>query len=116
MDMEIKTIDEYLANVDAPKKAALEHIRKLVHQVVPEAEESISYGMPAFKYKGKPLIYFAAFADHLSIFPTSTPIAELKDKLEEFKTGKGTIQFTLEKPVPDALIKELLAVRVADIS
>jgi uncharacterized protein YdhG (YjbR/CyaY superfamily) len=110
-----ETIDAYLADTPLGKRAALEHIRQLVQQYVPDAEESISYGMPTFKYNKKALIYFAAFKDHLSIFPTSTPVEALEEKLRGYATAKGTIHFTLDNPLPDALIKEILDARLAEI-
>ncbi len=108
-------IDDYLANIPAPQKAALEQIRTVVHDTAPGAEEVISYGMPGFKYKGKYLMGFNAFKDHLSIFPTSEPVEVLQDKLTEFKQSKGTIQFTLEHPVPEPIIQELIRIRMATI-
>ena len=70
----MSVVDDYLKNLPEPQKAELERIRKIVKQTVPEAEEVISYGVPGFKYKGKYLITFAAFKDHLSLFPGSAPI------------------------------------------
>jgi len=110
----MSTVDEYLKNVAAPQLAEYERIRKIVKQVAPEAEEAISYGMPAFKYQGNGVLYFGVFKDHMSIFP-GAPV-ELKDKLEGYKLSKGTIQFTLDKPLPEALIKEILQNRLAAIS
>lgn len=107
--------DQYLAEQSEANRQELNRIRQLVIQLVPEAEESISYGMPAFKYKGKPLLYYAAFKDHLSVFPTSGPISEIEDQLKEFKTGKGTVSFTLKNPLPDSIIEKLVMVRVAQI-
>jgi uncharacterized protein YdhG (YjbR/CyaY superfamily) len=109
-------IDEYLKEIDPLQKEALERIRTIVKKALPDAEEVISYGMPGFKYKTKYLIGFAAFKDHLSIFPTSGPIEEISDKLKEFQTSKGTIQFTVDKPVPEALILEIIQHRVKNIS
>ena len=71
--------------------------------------------MPGFKYNGKYLVAFSIFKDHLSLFPTSGPIESLKDKLADFKTSKGGIQFTPQKPIPESLIKEILLTRVAEI-
>ena len=107
--------DQYLAEQSTANRQELTRIRRLVRKLVPKAEESISYGIPAFKYKDKPLIYYAAFKDHLSVFPTSGPIAELENQLSEYKTGKGTISFTLAKPLPDSIIEKLVMVRVAQI-
>jgi uncharacterized protein YdhG (YjbR/CyaY superfamily) len=108
-------IDDYLAKIDAPQRAELERIRKIVKTTVPEVKEVISYGMPGFKYKDKYLIAFSAFKDHLSLFPTSRPVEELESKLSKYKLSKGTIQFTLDNPIPESLIKEILLVRINDI-
>lgn len=106
------TIDEYLATVSATQKPHLEHIRRLVTKLVPEAEETISYAMPTFKYKGRPLIHFAAFKNHMSIYPTSGPIdGPLSDELAKFKVAKGTLQFTEDNPIPDALIEHVVMIR-----
>jgi uncharacterized protein YdhG (YjbR/CyaY superfamily) len=111
----MSVIDDYLKNVSAPERADLERIRRIVKSATPEAEEIISYGMPGFKYRNKPLIWFAAFKNHLSIFPTAGPIEQMRRQLEGFKLSKGTIQFTLEKPLPDPLIKELVRLRMNQI-
>lgn len=102
-------IDVYLQNVPAPQRAELERIRSLIKQTVPDAEEVITYSMPGFKYKGKYLISFAAFKDHLSVFPGSDPLGALKDTLKDNITGKGTIQFTLERPLSEETIVEIVA-------
>jgi len=111
----MSVIDNYLEKVSQPQKAELERIRKIVKQTVPEAEEVISYGMPGFKYNKKYLVGFASFKDHLSLFPTSHPIEVLENKLGNFKLSKGTIQFTPDNPIPKAVIKELVRIRLADI-
>lgn len=108
-------IDEYLQNLTDPERNALERIRQIVRENVPNIEECISYGIPGFKYNGKYLLGFAAFKNHLSLFPTSAPISMLKEKLQEYKIAKGTIQFTLTNPISDNLIKQLIRVRLHDI-
>jgi len=105
----MSVIDDYLERVDPSQKAELELIRKLVKQIVPNAEETIGYGMPVFKYKGKYLIGMAAFKNHMSIFPGAEPVEIFKDKLGDFKTSKGTIQITVEHPIPEQLLKEIIA-------
>jgi uncharacterized protein YdhG (YjbR/CyaY superfamily) len=111
----MSAVDTYLAAVPAPQRSELERIRHIVTQVVPDAEEVISYGMPGFKYKNKYLIGYAAFKDHLSLFPSAKPIEVLKPKLGKFKLARGTIQFTLDNFVPEAIIKELVEVRLREI-
>jgi uncharacterized protein YdhG (YjbR/CyaY superfamily) len=112
----MSVIDEYLKGLSEPQRQALEHVRQIVHKTAAEAVEVITYGMPGFKYKGKYLISFGAFKDHLSVFPGAEPIDSLKAQLKDYKLSKGTIQFTLEHPLPDAVIKELVRGSVARIT
>ncbi|HEX7259820.1 MAG TPA: DUF1801 domain-containing protein [Candidatus Saccharimonadia bacterium] len=104
----MSVIDEYLNNVSASHKTELERIRSIIHKTVPEAEEVISYGIPAFKYHKKYLIGFAAFKTHMSVFPGSEPVAAVKEKLANFRLSKGTIQFTKEHPIPEPILKEII--------
>jgi uncharacterized protein YdhG (YjbR/CyaY superfamily) len=92
----------------------LNKIRATIRSVVPpEATEGISYGMPAFKYKG-PLMGYAAFAKHCSLFPMSGSVIEaFQDDLKGYHTSKGTIQFAMDKPLPAALVKKLVRARIA---
>lgn len=106
---------EYLEKLGGGERSELERVRRIVKQTVPQAEETISYGMPAFKLKGKYLIAYAAFKNHLSLFPTPGPIEELKEKLGSYKLAKGTIQFTPGNPISEALIKEILACRLKSL-
>jgi len=110
-----KNIDEYLAGVPEPARGTLNKIRAVIRSAVPpEATEAISYGIPTFKYKG-PLVWFAAFSNHCSLFPTASVIDAFKNELKGFSTSKGTIHFTTDKPLPTALVKILLKARVAQI-
>lgn len=108
-------IDEYLAGVTPSQREVLLHIRKLVKETIPAAEDVISYQMPTLKYKGKNLIHFAAFKDHMSVFPTAKPMDELANKVKSYRTGKGTLQFTEASPLPDDIIKELVLLRKQSI-
>jgi uncharacterized protein YdhG (YjbR/CyaY superfamily) len=108
-----KSVDEYLNAQPADVRAALEKLRAQIKAAAPKAEESISYGMPAYKYKGA-LVYFGAFKDHCSFFPGSSSILANKEGLKGYKISKGTIQFTPEKPLPAALIKSIVKERVAE--
>ena len=111
--MPIKNIDEYLLQVPENQRIALENVRQIIRETAPEAEEVISYGMPAFKYHGM-LVYFAAFKKHCSFFcANATLISEIYPELKEFKTSKGTLQFTPEKPLPAELIKKIVLARMA---
>lgn len=109
-------IDEQLATISGPQREALEHLRSVVHQAAPGAEEVITYAMPGFKYHGKYLCSFAAFKDHLSFFPGAMPIAVIANDLGEFKTSKGTIQFTPDHPIPDELLTRLIKLRLEAIA
>ena len=110
-----KTVDEYLANTPEPAQSALKHIRALIQSVVPkETTEVISYGIPMFKYNGM-LVGYAAFAKHCSLFPTGSGVIETFAKeLNGFATSKGTIQFTVEKPLPASLIKKIVKQRIKE--
>src|SRR5215472_3238233 len=108
-----KTVAEYFARTPKPARATLNQMRGAIRSAVPrEATETISYGIPAFKHK-RVLVWFAAFANHCSLFPTASVIEAFKDELKGFSTSKGTIHFPTDKPLPTALIKRLVKARVA---
>jgi uncharacterized protein YdhG (YjbR/CyaY superfamily) len=102
------TVDEYLEHLEPAVRAELVRIRTIAKQVVPDATEGISYGMPVLKLNGKYLIGFAAFKNHMSIFPGSEPIDLLSDELAERVTSKGTIQFTRETQLSEELIRQIV--------
>jgi uncharacterized protein YdhG (YjbR/CyaY superfamily) len=107
-----QTVNEYLAAVPEPARSAMNKIRAAIRSVVrAEATEVISYNIPAFKHK-KVLVWYAAFSNHCSLFPTAAVIEAFKDELKGFSTSKGTIHFPLDKPMPIALIKKLVKARV----
>ena len=106
-------VDAYLARVPHPARLTLIKMRATIRSAVPrQATETISYGIPAFKHNGV-LVWFAAFLDHVSLFPTAAVIQMFKDELKSFSTSKGTIHFPTDKPLPTALIKKLVKARVA---
>jgi uncharacterized protein YdhG (YjbR/CyaY superfamily) len=108
-----KNVDEYLAGVPEPARSTLNKMRAAIRSTVPpEATETISYGMPAFKHKGV-LVWFAAFSNHCSLFPTASVIEAYKNELKGFSTSKGTIHFPTDKPLPTTLVKKLVKARVA---
>lgn len=110
-------IDDYLKSVKPSQKVVLERIRKVIKQAVPDAAEMISYGVPTFKYNKRPLIYFAAFKDHMSIYPTSDEmISKIGEELAKFRTGKGTLQFTEEKPISGPLVQKIVNFRLAEMT
>jgi uncharacterized protein YdhG (YjbR/CyaY superfamily) len=108
-----KDVDEYLAGLPEPARGALSEIRAAIRSSVPpEAIETISYGIPAFKQE-RVLVWFAAFSSHCSLFPTASVIEAFENELKGFSTSKGSIHFPTHKPVPTALIKKLVKARVA---
>jgi uncharacterized protein YdhG (YjbR/CyaY superfamily) len=110
-----QNVDDYLAGVPEPARSTLNKIRAAIRSVVPPtATETISYRIPAFKYK-EVLVWFAAFSDHCSLFPTASVIEAFRKELKGFATSKGTIQFPADKPLPLALIKKLVKARIAQI-
>ncbi|MFN5415492.1 MAG: iron chaperone [Flavobacteriia bacterium] len=104
-------VDAYIAHFDAPRQEILETIRVIIKKNAPEAEEKISYGMPAYKLNGA-LVYFAIYEKHLGLYPTGTSLAEFAEELKKFKTSKGAIQFQLKEEIPYDLIERIVQFRV----
>src|SRR5947208_15839819 len=110
-----RTIDEYLAGVGAHQQIALEKLRKTVRAVAPKLEECISYGIPAFRLKGRSLVFFGAWANHCSFYPgSSATLRKFRNQLKNFQISKGTIRFSSDKPLPIALVKKLVKARMAE--
>ena len=108
------TADEYLSQVPEEFRTVLEKLRQTIRSAAPEAEEIISYGMPAYRDHG-PLVFFGAFAKHCSFFPGSSQVrAEFATELAGFKTAKGTVQFTLQHPLPAGLVRKIVQTRVRE--
>jgi uncharacterized protein YdhG (YjbR/CyaY superfamily) len=108
-------VDAYLAAVPEPARTTLEKVRATIRSVVPpEATEFLSYGMPAFRYKGA-LVGYAAFKNHCSFFPMNASLTDtLQEELKEYRTSKGTLQFPLDKPLPASLLKKMVKSRLAE--
>ncbi len=107
-----RNIDEYLAGIPEPARTTLSKIRAVIRSAVPpEATETISYRIPAFKHN-EVLIWFAAFSDHCSLFPTAAVMEAFKKELAPYRTSKGTIHFPTDKPLPTSLLKRLVKARV----
>jgi uncharacterized protein YdhG (YjbR/CyaY superfamily) len=108
-----KTVNQYLARVPESSRSTLNKMRATIRSAVPkDAVEIISYGIPAFKQK-RVLVWYAAFSNHCSLFPTAAIIEKFKNDLKPFSKSKGTIHFPTDKPLPTALIKKLVKARVA---
>src|SRR5450759_2509746 len=107
-------IDRYLAALDEPKRGTLEALRQSILEVVPQAEQCISYGMPAFKLHGKTIAGFAAFKNHVSYLPHSgSVIPALATETKGFSGTKRSLHFAVDRPLPKALVKKLLVARMA---
>ena len=108
-------VEAYLAKVPEPARTTLRKVRATIKAAVPkEATEGISYGMPAFRYKGA-LVGYAAFKDHCSFFPMSASLIDkMEDELKDYRTSKGTLQFPLDMPLPAPLVKKMVKARIAD--
>jgi uncharacterized protein YdhG (YjbR/CyaY superfamily) len=110
-----KEIDRYLGTLDEPKRATLAQLRDTIVAIVPDAEQCISYGMPAFKLGGKTIAGFAAFKSHLSYLPHSgSVIPKLAKETEGYTKTKGSLHFPIDKPLPKKLVKKLLDARMAE--
>ena len=109
------SVDEYMAALPEASRPELEKLRSTIKAAAPEATETISYRMPAFKDRGRILVYYAAFADHYSVYPASTALMEaLGDELKPYVTGKGTIRFDANEPIPVALVKKIVKARLEE--
>ena len=106
-----KNIDEYISRFPDDIQQILEKLRATIRTAAPEAEETISYQMPAFRLNGI-LVYFAAFKDHIGFFPTSSPIVAFEKDLAPYRHSKGGVQFPLDEPIPFELIKKIVKYRV----
>jgi uncharacterized protein YdhG (YjbR/CyaY superfamily) len=108
-------IDEYLGNLDEPKRATLAQMRDTIVAIVPDAEQCISYGMPAFKVQGKTIAGLAAFKSHLSYLPHSgSVIPQLAKETEGYTKTKGSLHFPVDRPLSKKLVKQLLDARMAE--
>ncbi len=110
------TVDGYLAAAPKDARNALEKLRKIIRSAVPDATEAISYGIPAFKYKGRPIVWYAAFKDHCSFFPMNSKLLSAHAaEAMGFSLSKGTIRFSVENPLPASLVKKVVRARMAEI-
>lgn len=108
-------IDDYLEACPAEARARLQVVRELIAAEVPDAVETISYGIPTFDLKGKHLAHFAGYARHIGFYPTPKILREHDGLLKHYKTGKGSVQFPLSEPLPVDLIRQMVQMRVAEI-
>lgn len=110
-----KNIDEYLAGFPSEVQELLEKIRETVRTVAPDAEERISYQIPSFKFRGENLVHFAAYKNHIGLYPAPRGVAEFKEALSVYGAGKATLQFPFDQPIPYGLISKIVKFRLKAI-
>lgn len=111
----MENIDAYLESLPVDAHKALEHLREVIRAAAPQAEEGFSYGVPAFRLHGKPLVCFAAFKNHCGFYPMSPEVlSRFSPELANYETAKGTIRFQAKKPLPAALVKRIVKARLEE--
>jgi uncharacterized protein YdhG (YjbR/CyaY superfamily) len=111
-----REIDDYLAELEEPKRTTLTQLRQTIVRTIPDAEQCISYGMPAFRLHGKVVAGFAAFKNHLSYLPHSGSVfSAMSADLEGYSMSSGALRFPIDKPLPPALVEKLIAVRISQV-
>lgn len=114
--MSARDIDEYLAQVGEPKRGTLQALRETIQSIVPEAEQCISYGLPAFRLNGTVVAGFGAFKEHLAYLPHSGSVfPELHAELADYVTTSGSLHFAIDKPLPESLVMKLIDVRLRQV-
>jgi len=111
MNKKPKSVDEYISGFPSDKQKIMESVRSVIRKSVPDVEETISYNMPAYKLNGKYLVYFAGYDKHIGFYPLPSGMEEFKSEFSNYKTGKGSIQFPIDEPMPLELIKKIVEFR-----
>ena len=111
--IKFKTVDEYIGTFPVATKKIMQQVRKTIKDAAPEAEEVISYNMPAYKQEGM-LVFFAAYKEHIGFYPTPGGIEAFKKELSVYNSAKGSVQFPIDKPMPLALITKIVKHRVKE--
>jgi uncharacterized protein YdhG (YjbR/CyaY superfamily) len=112
--IKFKTVDQYISGFPASTKKILRQVRKTIHEAAPEAEDVISYNMPAVKQNGV-LVYYAAYEKHIGFYPTASPIKVFGNQLSDYKFSKGAIQFPIDQPMPLDLITKIVKYRLKEV-
>jgi len=110
----MEKVDEYINALPVEIQKIAQKIRSIIKKEAPDCDESISYGMPAYKTFGKPLVYFAAYKNHIGLYATPSGHEKFAIALSQYKQGKGSVQFPLDTPIPYELIKQIVAFRVKE--
>ena len=114
--MSAAEVDEYLRGVDEPKRSTLQALRRTILEIVPDAEQVISYRVPAFRVGGKTVAGFAAFKDHLSYLPFSgSVLRQLANELTGYTMTKSSLHFPVDRPLPESVVRNLIAVRLGEL-
>ncbi len=113
MRKDLSSIDQYISEADEKAKEILRSLRQIISETAPGTTECISYGMPAFRLR-RVVVYFAAFKNHVSLFPGASGVATFAEELKQWKWSKGTIQFPFDQPLPVELIKRIVAFRLKE--
>jgi len=111
-EKKITSIDDYISMFPDETQLLLNKFRSIILKKAPDATESISYGMPGYKTHGKPLVYFAGYKNHIGLYATPSGHAEFAEALSKFKSGKGSVQFPIDQPIPFDLIERIIEFRV----
>ena len=115
--MSAEEIDHYLSDLDEPKRSTLEALRRTILEIIPEAEQGISYRVPAFRVRGKTVAGFAAFKNHLAYLPFSgSVLGQFAHELDGYTMTKSSLHFPVDRPLPEALVRKLVAARLTDAS
>jgi uncharacterized protein YdhG (YjbR/CyaY superfamily) len=109
------SIDEYIAEFPNGTQAVLRRVRRVIRDAAPEATETISYAIPTFDLDGRHLVHFAGYERHLGFYPTASGIASFKEELGGYKNAKGSVQFPLDEPLPEDLIRRIVEFRVREV-
>lgn len=112
----MQDVDQYIAQFQGTAKDNLEQLRALVFALCPQAVEHFAYGMPAYKFHKKPLIYFAAFKHHIGVYATPTSHAAFAGELSKYKCGKGSVQFPLDQPLPFHLVEAMINYKMNELN
>jgi len=108
-------IEAYIKNFPETVQTILRQVRETIHQAIPEADESISYGMPAFKYKGKPVVYFGGWQSHIGFYATPSGNEAFRKELSPYQGAKGSVKFPLDQPMPYELIEKIARYRLEEV-
>ena len=111
----MQEIEDYIKSFPPKVQTILKKVRKLVKKTCPEATELFSYGMPAYKLNGKPLVYFAGYKNHIGLYATPDGHTHFKEELASYKQGKGSVQFPLDEEIPYDLIKRIVEFKIGNI-